>query len=293
MAKKKRRKLRKSFKISLIVAAILIVATAGLIVYYNLHPIKTAEQEADASAESTITASSEPTETPAETATPEPTETPAATEEAQQTAASDGCGASGLDSQFTDTNSLLVLANKKHPLPEGYIPPDLVDAGIPCTNGSATMRAEAAQALQQMYQAAANDGVALAISSAYRGESYQATLYNNYVAQYGQAEADTISSRPGYSDHQTGLAADFVEGGAYDLQESFENTASGIWLRTNAHLYGFIMRYPKGKAAITGYDYEPWHYRYIGVANATNVYNVDVFESFEEYYNVSGGDYCN
>lgn len=152
---------------------------------------------------------------------------------------------------------------------------------------------EAAQAIQKMYNAALSDGVSLAISSAYRSESYQAYLYNGYVASYGQAVADTLSSRPGYSDHQTGLTADFVEGGAADLTEAFKDTASGMQLQEHAHEYGFIMRYPQGKDAITGYEYEPWHFRYIGVENATAVYNAGAMESFEENYNVSGGDYCN
>ncbi|MBQ6593020.1 MAG: M15 family metallopeptidase, partial [Solobacterium sp.] len=93
----------------------------------------------------------------------------------------------------------------------------------------------------------------------------------------------------GYSDHQTGLALDFIEGKGADFTSDFEYSASGIWLRDNAHYYGFIMRYPKGKADITGYSYEPWHFRYVGVDTATAIYNVDVFCSFEEYFGVSGG----
>ena len=198
-------------------------------------------------------------------------------------------------SEFTDTNSLLVVANKKHKLPDGYVPADLVEPNITATQ-YCTMRAPAAEAIATMAQAAAADGVTLKISSAYRGEDYQRSLYNNYSASYGSETADTISSRPGYSDHQTGLAADFVEQdgsmNGINFNQNFENTDSGIWLREHAHEYGFIMRYPKGKQDITGYAYEPWHFRYIGTEYATEIYNVDEFYTFEEYFGVEGGDYA-
>ncbi len=193
---------------------------------------------------------------------------------------------------FTNVDSLLIVANKKHKLPDGYVPEDLVDVNT--LGGRATiapyMRQEAAEAVAEMIQDAQNnDGVYLTISSAYRSESYQASLYNGYVGQYGVATADTISSRPGYSDHQTGLAADFVEGGDSDFNERFESTASGIWLAEHAYEYGFIIRYPKGKQEITGYTYEPWHFRYVGKEYAKLIYESGL--SFEEYFDVSGGDY--
>ena len=196
---------------------------------------------------------------------------------------------------FTDTDSLLLVANKKHRLPEGYVPQDLVTPNIRQTQ-PCLLRSEAADAIAKMADAAAKDGVTLSISSAFRGEDYQRSLYENYSAQYGSETADTISSRPGYSDHQTGLAADFVEeDGSFDgvnFNQSFENCPSGEWLRNHAHEYGFIMRYPKGKQEITGYAYEPWHYRYVGVDTATKIWSVDEFESFEEYFHVDGGDYA-
>ena len=216
----------------------------------------------------------EPTEEPVIEETPEPTMDP---------------------SVFTDTNSLLVVANKKHRLPEGYVPADLVSPEIAQVQ-ACTMRAPAAEAIKAMAEAAAADGVTLKISSAYRGEDYQRQLYNGYSASYGTETADTISSRPGYSDHQTGLAADFVEQdgsmNGINFNQNFENTDSGIWLRDHAHEYGFIMRYPKGKQDITGYAYEPWHFRYIGVDYATAIYDTDVFYTVEEYFGVEGGDYA-
>lgn len=195
------------------------------------------------------------------------------------------------ESAFTDVNSLLLVANKVHRLPEGYEPDDLVNVNEYGAHGTISpyMRLEATEHLVEMTEAAAEAGIYLQFSSAYRSEAYQSTLYYGYVGQYGVETADTISSRPGYSDHQTGLACDFVEGGGYDFTEDFELTASGIWLRENAHKFGFIMRYPKGKDHITGYAYEPWHYRYIGVEYATAVWNVDEYYSFEEYFHVAGG----
>lgn len=208
--------------------------------------------------------------TPLPTPTPEPTIDPAV---------------------FTDTNSLLLVANKSHKLPDGYEPSDLVDVNTVGGHGTIApyMRQEAAEAVGRMTAAASEDGVYLQFSSAYRSESYQSQLYNGYVSQYGVERADRISSRPGYSDHQTGLALDFVENGAADFNAAFENTASGKWLYEHAHEYGFIMRYPKDKEAITGYNYEPWHFRYIGVEYATKIYEVDPFYSFEEYFGVEGG----
>ena len=194
-------------------------------------------------------------------------------------------------SQFTDVNSLLVVANKRHRLPEGYEPSDLVDCNTIGARGTIApyLREEAAYALVDMVNAASNDGVSLVFSSAYRSESYQAQLYNGYVSQYGVERADRISSRPGYSDHQTGLALDFIEGGAADFTSDFESTASGMWLKEHAHEYGFIMRYPKDKDDITGYAYEPWHFRYIGVEYATQIYEAGENMTFEEYFNVEGG----
>jgi len=289
--------LKKSKKVTLWIVSILVICLACLALYkYGTVKNETAVSTPSPSPSATVkpTPTPSPTPTPTPSPTPEPTveSTPEPTEETTEpTQEASGCDTITLDAAFTDTNSLLLLANKKVKLPDGYVPSDLVDAGIPCSNGSATMKAEAAAALQNMYRDAAANGVSLMISSAYRGESYQQRLYSTYSAEYGQAVADTISSRPGYSDHQTGLAADFVEQGPYDLQEEFEGTASGQWLAANAHNYGFIMRYPQGKDAVTGYSYEPWHYRYVGVDYATAIYNAGL--SFEEYFGVPGGDYCN
>lgn len=199
-----------------------------------------------------------------------------------------------LDPQFTDTNSTLLLANKKHALPDGYEPSDLTPVTVAANKSGILMRAEAVTALKEMFDAAAADGVTLVAGSGYRSEAYQRQLYDGYVARYGAATADTISSRPGYSDHQTGLALDISDhDGATFLSQSMENTPEGQWLYQHAHEYGFILRYPKGKEAITGYAFEPWHYRYVGKEWSEKIYAVSPDETFEEYFGVSGGDYAN
>lgn len=190
-----------------------------------------------------------------------------------------------------NTDSLLVVANKKNALPDGYEPDDLRVVNTLNTNNW-KMREEAATALETMFAAASEDGITLVACSGYRSQAYQVTLYNSYVSKYGRDEADTISSRPGYSDHQTGLAMDI---GDHDqatvFSSAMENTPEGQWLYEHAHEYGFILRYPKGKDDITGYTFEPWHYRYIGVEDATNLYNISPDYTLEEYLGVDGGDY--
>ena len=106
------------------------------------------------------------------------------------------------------------------------------------------------------------------LSSGFRSYETQNRIYNNYVSNYGQSSADTFSARPGHSEHQTGLAID-----VNSIDDSFADTPEAEWLASHAHEYGFIIRYPKGKESITGYKYEPWHIRYLGVEKATEVYN--------------------
>lgn len=196
------------------------------------------------------------------------------------------------DSRFTSTDSVLVFANKKHKLPEGYIPSDLVSLNVTTAYGDVQMKQEVADAIYNMFTAAKAEGVYPVVTTAYRSEDFQSQLYYGYVERDGQEMADTYSSRPGYSDHQTGLAADISCAEIdYELSDIFENTAEGIWLHDHAHEYGFVMRYPNGKEEITGYTYEPWHFRYVGLDEATAIYNTDPNESMEEYYGIAGGNY--
>jgi D-alanyl-D-alanine carboxypeptidase len=118
------------------------------------------------------------------------------------------------------------------------------------------------------------------ICSGFRSYAYQQNLYNRYVARDGKAEADRYSARPGHSEHQTGLAMDVNSVG-----QSFAYTSEGKWLAAHAHEYGFIIRYPKGKEDITGYMYEPWHIRYVGVEIAKEITEAGI--TFEEYMGVA------
>ena len=116
--------------------------------------------------------------------------------------------------------------------------------------------------------------------SGYRSYYDQKSTYNYWVSVYGQKDADTISARPGHSEHQTGLAFDITS-----LNSSYGETEEGIWLRENCFKYGFIIRYPKGKEHITGYAYEPWHIRYVGVEHATYIMNNNL--TLEEYLGIA------
>lgn len=159
----------------------------------------------------------------------------------------------------------ILIANKTYALPSTYNP------GVdPVANS----------ALQEMFAAAKNDGLNLFVRSGFRSYSTQKSLYNNYVARDGKAAADRYSARPGHSEHQTGLGFDINK-----ADSSFEGTPEAIWLAANCHKYGFIIRYPAGKESITGYIYEPWHVRYLGVETATAVYNSGL--CLEEYLGIT------
>lgn len=155
--------------------------------------------------------------------------------------------------------SLWVVVNKKRPLPAEFVP-----QLIPASGGK--LQAEAAQALEKLIKAGATAKAPLKIISSYRSYSTQQSLYSSYVQKDGQAAADTYSARPGHSEHQTGMAVDLGNSsGQCDLEICFAKTTGGTWLASNALSYGFIIRYTEDKTAVTGYQYEPWHIRYVGV----------------------------
>ena len=166
---------------------------------------------------------------------------------------------------LTYINGVLIV-NKTYTVPEDYAPGDLTP--------------ECRQAFNALVAAAAADGIEIFLLSGYRSYELQTSLYNRYVAKDGQAAADTYSARPGHSEHQTGLAAD-----VNSLSYSFADTAEGQWLAANAHKYGFIIRYSKDKQSVTGYAYEPWHIRYLGVGMATAVYESGL--CLEEYFGIT------
>ena len=159
----------------------------------------------------------------------------------------------------------ILIANKTYALPSDY------DPGTDST---------ALAAFDEMQKAAYADGCNIYISSGYRSYARQVEIYNRYVAQDGQEYADTYSSRPGYSEHQTGLTFDLNS-----IDISFADTPEGKWVAENCHKYGFIVRYPEDKEDITGYTYEPWHIRYLGVEKATAVYESGL--CLEEYLGIT------
>lgn len=190
----------------------------------------------------------------------------------------------------SEASSLWVVVNKQHPLnPVNYIPDDLMQ-GVGGYTYSAQLQAD----LSALVTAAASQGVHLDVISAYRSYATQVSVYNGYVRSYGQATADTISARPGYSEHQTGLAVDMgsADDPSCNLDECFSATAAGQWLATHVTEYGFVIRYQKETTATTGYSYEPWHIRYIG-REAAAEYKKEGARSLEQFFSVSGGLYSN
>ena len=169
----------------------------------------------------------------------------------------------------------LILVNKFNYLDEDYVP-DLVD--IDSEYGDwGSLTPVAYEAFKVMVDAAAEDDIKLFSCSPYRSYELQYSLYHRYGERDGYDEADTYSARPGSSEHQTGLAIDINA-----ADDWFNDTEEAKWLADNAYKYGFILRYPKGKEYITGYQYESWHYRYVGKEVAKYIYDHDI--TFEEYY---------
>lgn len=163
-----------------------------------------------------------------------------------------------------------VLVNKHWRMPPGWEPPDLVEPDVPFTfsgpDPKRLLREPAAAALESLFAAAAQAGTPLAAVSGYRSEQTQADLYGQSVSEQGAAQADLHSARPGHSEHQTGLAMDVTSAdGTCAVQDCFGTTPAAAWLAAYAAEHGFIVRYPEGKEAVTGYAYEPWHLRFVGV----------------------------
>lgn len=158
-----------------------------------------------------------------------------------------------------------MVVNKLRPFdPLTFEPADLVmPEGLSNRNGQ-PLRQVAADAAVRMLEAAEADGVWFQLGSGYRDYARQEYLYTSYIARDGQAEADTYSARPGHSEHQTGLVADFEDGGSCTLSWCFADTAAGLWLAEHSAEFGWVLRYPEGSEHITGYMFEPWHFRYVG-----------------------------
>ncbi|MGN1401091.1 MAG: D-alanyl-D-alanine carboxypeptidase family protein [Bacillus sp. (in: firmicutes)] len=187
-----------------------------------------------------------------------------------------------------NVDNYLLLVNKQYYLPADYVPSDLVRADVAYSFGDeqlekAFLRDETAAALTEMFTAAQQDGVELIAVSGYRSYERQQTIFDYEVSNFGQERAEEAVAIPGQSEHQTGLSMDISSrSNNCELNQEFENTAEGQWLAEHAHEYGFILRYPKDKEDITGYKYEPWHFRYVGKEYSNIIYEKDI--TLEEFF---------
>jgi len=182
-----------------------------------------------------------------------------------------------------EEDDILVLVNKNNKLTKSYIPKDLQKLNIKYSNEDKYLREMAKNSFEKLSKKAKKEGLKIIAVSAYRSFDYQENLFNNYVVEYGKKYALKCSAKPGHSEHQTGLAVD-VEGSNNDY-DNFIDTKEYLWMKDNAHKYGFILRYPKGKENITGFKFEPWHYRYVGRFIATIIHSekLTLEEFFEKY----------
>lgn len=184
------------------------------------------------------------------------------------------------DIKFVENpNDYLTLINKNNQLKSNYVPSDLVSISLKYSNADKYLRNIAKNQFEKLSEDASNLGYRIIAVSAYRDYNYQKELFNYYVKEKGIDYALNCSAKPGHSEHQSGLAVD-VEGSNNDY-DNFEDTKEYIWMKDNAHKYGFILRYPKGKENITGFKFEPWHYRYVGKEVATYLYQNKL--TLEEY----------
>ena len=175
----------------------------------------------------------------------------------------------------------LMINNKYYKLPTNYKPDDLVTVKNWYSYGSNNkLRKEVYDKFLEMWESAKKDKITLIVNSAYRSEKEQKETYEEILSTNTQEYTDKKAARPGHSEHQTGLALDIITYGANG--ENFDKTDAFKWLQDNAHEYGFILRYPKGKEYLTGYNYESWHYRYVGVEAATIIHDNNI--TFDEYY---------
>lgn len=191
------------------------------------------------------------------------------------------------DEVNTTPDSIFCLVNKEYSLPSDYEPNDLivpnVSFNIDYESEKRYMRKEAALALESLCQDALSEGLEIFAISGYRSYERQQEIYENNLKTRGTTHTNQYSAKPGYSEHQTGLVMDVsCESEGFDLQESFGETPEGIWLAQNCAKYGFVIRYPEGKENITGYAYEPWHIRYLGIELAT--YLTENNLTLDEYY---------
>lgn len=175
----------------------------------------------------------------------------------------------------------ILLVNKENDLEREYEPEDLEIVQVN-SNKEILLRREVGEHLKRMFEDAEKDGIYLLAVSGYRSYEAQEDIYNTEVFYKGEEYADKYVAKPGFSEHQTGLAVDVLAVNYTHMDISFENTEECRWLHNNMHKYGFILRYMKGKENITGYAYEPWHIRYVGIEHSYEIKEKGI--TLEEYF---------
>ena len=177
-------------------------------------------------------------------------------------------------------NTFYTLVNKYNYLRDDFVPNNLVEMTLPYSKEGIYLVEEARDNFYKLVDKAKEEGLTIRAISAYRGYTYQKRLYDKYVEADGVNKADTYSARPGFSDHQTGLAIDVDN--TISSFENFTNTKEYQWMLDNSYKYGFILRYPSGKESITTYQFESWHYRYVGLKLAKKIKASNL--TFDEYF---------
>lgn len=284
---------RKTFFIVLAISLVLFAAALGAVMYFGNQAIAKQQAESKLQLEKL---DNQLADVKRKVAAKKKAEEEAAKKAAEQKAASDaalssqlqgqvvtpkGCAAGGAHS---NPNSIDVVINKKR----CFNPIDFVPGDLGSYNGF-VVSAKIIPAMTAMFNAAAAAGAPLSLTSAYRSYSNQVSTYNHWVSVNGSnAAADTVSARPGYSEHQTGYVFDLSAGGC--SLECFRGSPQYTWMQINAHTYGFIERYPQGLESITGYSPEAWHWRYVGAATATEMKTKGI-KTLEQLWGIPGGGY--
>lgn len=284
---------RRALMITLVAALVVFAGSLALVYYYGNHALAKQQSESTASLKAMDKKIAEiKTKKEAERKAKLEAERKAAEQKAEADKAlvsqqqgkvvtPAGCAIKGTHG---DPNTIDVVVNKKR----CFNPIDFVPSDLTSFNGF-VVSAKIVPDLTAMFAAANAAGAPLSLTSSYRSYGNQVTTYNNWVRVNGStAAADTVSARPGYSEHQTGLAVDFSAGGC--SLECFGGSAQYQWMQTHAATYGFIERYPPGLESITGYSPESWHWRYVGAATAQNM-KAKGIKTLEQLWGLPGGGY--
>ena len=265
-------------KITVITMLFLIFSLFGLYGCGNPEKAETAEPAGGNSPSAEIPEENNAGEQPDSPGTPEETTEPGSPDENYKPSE---------EIRTEDDGNVLVLVNKKYTVSKNYYPKDMVEIdGSLSTNQNLMVKREAYDAYLKMLKAAQAEGLNFSICSAYRSYALQESLYNNSLAANGKEYTETMFAYPGKSEHHTGYAIDITSASMnWGLSQDFADYPDGAWITEHCSEYGFILRYPKGKEDITGYIYEPWHIRYVGVEIAQYITKHQL--TLEEYLNAA------